>query len=92
MIPVYLFFVYLLHPSLAVIAVLGAVVLIILTFITEHRSNAPLKSASRAGGQRMAIAEQARRNAEAIYAMGLSPHIGARYAALNDSQCRRRSR
>lgn len=72
-IPVYLFFVYLLHPSLAVIAVLGAVVLIILTFITEHRSNAPLKSASQAGGQRMAIAEQARRNAEAIYAMGLSP-------------------
>jgi ATP-binding cassette subfamily C protein len=84
-IPVYLLFVYMLHPSLAVIAVFGAIVLVILTFITEQRSNAPLKSASQAGGQRMAIAEQARRNAEAIYAMGLSPHIGARYAALNDS-------
>ncbi|MCB1485625.1 MAG: type I secretion system permease/ATPase [Hyphomicrobiaceae bacterium] len=84
-IPVYLFFVYLLHPSLAVIAVFGAIVLIALTLVTEHRSNAPLKNAAQAGAQRMIIAEQARRNAEAIYAMGLSPHIGARYAALNDS-------
>ncbi|HMN38530.1 MAG TPA: type I secretion system permease/ATPase [Hyphomicrobium sp.] len=84
-IPVYLFFVYMLHPSLAVIAVMGAIVLIILTLVTEHRSNAPLKSAAQAGSQRMAIAEQARRNAEAIHAMGLSPYLGARYAALNDS-------
>ncbi|MGE0055061.1 MAG: type I secretion system permease/ATPase [Hyphomicrobium sp.] len=84
-IPVYLFFVYMLHPSLAVIAVFGAIILIALTLVTEHRSNAPLKNAAQAGAQRMIIAEQARRNAEAIYAMGLSPHIGARYAALNDS-------
>jgi ATP-binding cassette subfamily C protein len=81
--PIYLFFVYLLHPSLALIAAGGALVLIILTMLTEYRSNAPLKAASAAGGQRLAIAEQTRRNAEAIYAMGLSPHIGKRYDALS---------
>lgn len=82
-IPVYLFFVYLLHPTLALIAAAGAVVLIILTALTEYRSSAPLKAATQVGGQRLAIAEQARRNAEAIYAMGLGPAIGGRYEALN---------
>lgn len=82
-IPVYLFFVYLLHPSLALIAAAGAVVLIILTALTEYRSSAPLKAATQVGGQRLAVAEQARRNAEAIYAMGLGPAIGARYETLN---------
>ena len=81
--PVYLFFVYLLHPSLFLIALAGAIVLIILTFITEHRSNGPLKAASAAGGQRLALAESARRNAEAIYAMGMTPAIERRYDSLN---------
>ena len=81
--PVYLCFVYLLHPSLAIVATLGALLLVVLTIITEYRSSEPLKSASLAGGQRLALAESARRNAESIYAMGLSPHIGKRYDALN---------
>lgn len=82
-IPVYLFFVYLLHPSLALVAAGGAVVLIILTLLTEHRSGAPLKAATAAGGQRMVLAEQSRRNAEAIQAMGLSGHLGGRYDVIN---------
>lgn len=81
--PVYLCFVYLLHPTLALVATLGALLLVVLTIVTEYRSSAPLKSASLAGGQRLALAESARRNAESIYAMGLSPHIGKRYDALN---------
>lgn len=83
--PVYLFFVYMLHPSLALIATGGAIVLIILTLLTEYRSNGPLKAASGAGGQRLAVAEASRRNAEAIYAMGLGPAIGQRYEAMNDA-------
>ncbi len=81
--PVYLCFVYLLHPTLALVATLGALLLVVLTIVTEYRSSAPLKSASMAGGQRLALAESARRNAESIYAMGFSPHIGKRYDALN---------
>jgi len=82
-IPIYLCFVYLLHPSLAFVALLGAMVLIALTIITEYRSSHPLKSASLAGSQRLALAETARRNAESIFAMGLSPHIAKRYDTLN---------
>ncbi|MEQ1670212.1 MAG: type I secretion system permease/ATPase [Hyphomicrobium sp.] len=82
--PVYLFFVYILHPMLAVVAVGGAIVLIILTIVTEYRSSTPLRAAGQAGGQRLALAETARRNAESIHAMGMAPHIGARYQAIND--------
>lgn len=83
-IPIYLAFVYILHPSLAMVAVAGAIALVVLTIATEYRSSKPLKDAGQAGGQRMALAETARRNAESIHAMGMSKHIGARYQALND--------
>ncbi len=81
--PIYLFFVYLLHPSLALIAVIGALLLIGLTILTEVRSSKPMKAATQAGGQRLALAELSRRNAEAIFAMGLGGHIGKRFDALN---------
>ncbi len=81
--PVYLCFVYFLHPTLALVATGGALLLIGLTILTEYLSSRPLKAAGQAGGQRLALAETARRNAESIHAMGLSPHIGKRYDALN---------
>ena len=87
-IPVYLFFVYMLHPALALLATIGAIILIGLTVLTEYRSNAPLKAASAAGGHRLMLAELARRNAEAIYAMGFAPAIGMRYDTLNDEYLR----
>lgn len=83
--PVYLCFVYVLHPTLALVATLGAIFLVILTILTEVRSSAPLKAASAAGSQRLALAETARRNAESIHAMGISPHIGLRFDDLNST-------
>jgi PrtD family type I secretion system ABC transporter len=82
--PIYLGFVYVLHPILALVAVGGALLLIALTVVTEYRSSTPLKAASAAGSQRLALAETARRNAESIHAMGMSQSIGMRYQALND--------
>ena len=82
--PVYLTFVYFLHPTLAIVATCGALVLILLTIMTEYRSSKPIKAASASGGQRLALAEMARRNAEVTYAMGISPHIQQRYEVLND--------
>lgn len=81
--PFYLVFVYLLHPWLAAVALAGALLLIVLTTLTEYLSNKPMKAAAQTGSRRMALAESVRRNAESIYAMGLSPHLNRRYAALN---------
>jgi ATP-binding cassette subfamily C protein len=82
-IPIYMCFVYLLHPTLALVAAGGALLLICLTALTEYKSSKPMLAAAQAGGQRLALAESARRNAETIYAMGISPAIGRRYSALN---------
>ena len=84
-IPLYLLFVYLLHPTLAFIACAGAMALILLTVLTEYLSAEPMKTAARAGGNRLALAQSARRNAEAIEAMGLAPHMTRRYDALNSA-------
>ncbi len=83
--PIFLIFVYFLHPSLALVAVIGALLLVALTVITEYRCAGPLQAAAQSGGQRLALAESARRNAEPIHAMGLSENIATRYATLNDA-------
>lgn len=83
--PIFLIFVYVLHPSLALVAVIGAVLLIALTLLTEAKCAEPLEAAAQSGSQRLALAESARRNAEAIHAMGLAPSLGQRYGTLNDS-------
>ncbi|MFN0217671.1 MAG: type I secretion system permease/ATPase [Hyphomicrobium sp.] len=82
-IPIYLLFVYLLHPVLALVALIGALFLVVLTLLTEYRSSAPLRAASISGSKRLALAESVRRNAEAIQAMGLSATLSRRYEALN---------
>lgn len=86
--PIYLAFVYILHPMLALVAGLGALLLVALTLLTEAGSSAPLAAAGRAGGQRLALADAARRNADAIQAMGMGPSMAARYQALNDAYLR----
>jgi ATP-binding cassette subfamily C protein len=83
-IPVYLLFVYFLHPVLALIAVGGALLLIALAFLTEYRSAGPLRAASQSGSERMALAEAARRNAETLTAMGYDAYIRQRFTRLNE--------
>jgi ATP-binding cassette subfamily C protein PrsD len=84
-IPLYLFFVYMLHPTLALVAFAGAAALVLLTILTEYLSAEPMKTAARAGGHRLALAQSAWRNAETIEAMGMAPHITRRYEALNST-------
>ena len=82
-IPVYLLFVYVLHPGLALVAVGGAIALVLLTILTEQLSAAPIKAAARLGGDRVSLAESARRNAEAIQALGLAARMRTQYTELN---------
>lgn len=82
-IPVYIAFVYMLHPLLAAVAAGGALLLVLLTWLAESKSSAPLSAAAKSGGQRLALAEIVRRNADAIGAMGLAPNLAKRYVDLN---------
>lgn len=82
-IPIYLLFVYLLHPVLALVALIGALFLIALTLLTEYRSSEPMKYAAAAGSLRLSLAETVRRNAEAIQAMGITASLAKRYDTIN---------
>lgn len=82
-IPIYLIFVFALHPLLGYITLGGAGVLIALTFLTEWLSRNPSKTVMELVGRRQGMAEAARRNAESIQAMGFSGHYYERFSAVN---------
>ena len=82
-VPIYLGVVFLLHPLLGFFALIGALLLVALTLLTERRTTAPMKSASASGAQRLAFGEETRRNAEVIQALGLGRRMLDRWEALN---------
>jgi PrtD family type I secretion system ABC transporter len=82
-IPLYLAVVYLLHPWLGAFSLGGAILLILLTALTELRSAGPTRDAAQSSGQRIALGEAARRNAEVIKAMGLGVSMQKRWEQLN---------
>ena len=88
--PFYLALVYLLHPWLGLLAMAGAFILILLTWLTEWRSRAPMRAMSESATARFSFVEAARRNAEVAHACGLGPALGRRWSRasetyLNDS-------
>ncbi len=82
-VPVYIGVIFLLHPSLGIFAVCGALILVAMTLVTEWKSAGPMKAAAKSGSERIAYGEIARRNAEVIRAMGLGPQLQRQWATIN---------
>jgi ATP-binding cassette subfamily C protein len=82
-IPFYLAICFLFHPVIGIAALIGAVVLVLLTLCAEVFTRKPIKSAALQGAKRLAAAEAARRNADVLRAMGMGGALGARWDALN---------
>lgn len=81
-IPIYLVFVFLLHPWLGVLAVSGALVMIGLAVVTEFRVRGPSQKAAASSAKRLALGEAARRNVETIQTLGMGARIGERWSDL----------
>jgi ATP-binding cassette subfamily C exporter for protease/lipase len=69
--PIYLTVIYLLHPSLGVLALVGAVILIGLAYANEKLSKEPLEAANQHAVLANNFASSNLRNAEVIEAMGM---------------------
>lgn len=82
-VPLYVLFVYLLHPLLGAVTLGGAVVLTLLTILTELRSRKLSGAAQQANVARGTIADSNARNAEILKAMGFAGRAVARYTAAN---------
>jgi ATP-binding cassette subfamily C protein len=83
--PVYLGICFLFHPYIGLTALAGAVILVMLTIVTETRTRSPTRSATQFAIARNALLEASRRNAEAITAMGMVGRIARRWGDLNRS-------
>ena len=81
--PIYLGVIFLLHPLMGLFATVGALLLVVLTIWTELASSGPMRNAARTGAERSALGEAARRNAEAVRALGMGGRIGQRWHDLN---------
>ena len=82
-VPLYLWLCFLLHPLLGWTLVVGAVILMAMTALTELRTRGPAKDVIRAGMQRAASLEAARRNAEIVTALGMERRVVGRFAERN---------
>jgi ATP-binding cassette, subfamily C, type I secretion system permease/ATPase len=81
--PLYLAFVFILHPVLGWVTVAGALVLIAVTLLTEKLVKAPSEAAMATSKRRMAIAEACDRNSEVLQAMGFGRRFSRRLEAVN---------
>ncbi|MFX0547296.1 type I secretion system permease/ATPase [Roseovarius sp. S1116L3] len=82
--PIFLAFVYFLHPMLGALTIAGAFVLTSLAIITELRTRNWGSATMASTIERNAIADSNARNAEVLKAMGFASRAVARFAAAND--------
>lgn len=82
-IPLFLGFVYLLHPLLGIIATLGTVLLVGFTWATERLTGSTQRATSGAYNIRSQILESHVRNAETLNALGMVENAATRYDHAN---------
>lgn len=77
--PFYLGAIFLLHPWLGFLSLGGMILLIGLTWLSEHRLRQPSRDATLATAKRQQAAETTRRHAEVLRAMGFADRAAARF-------------
>jgi hypothetical protein len=83
--PLYVLVCWLFHPLIGIAAIIGSIILICLTVAAEYTTSAPSKTAISLATRREGLLEASRRNAEVLQAMGMAPHMSARFAKVNES-------
>jgi ATP-binding cassette subfamily C protein len=81
--PVYLGVCFLFHFWIGVTALIGALVLVVITILTETRTRGPAKAFARFAVSRSSLATEGRRNAEVLQAMGMRRQAALRWRESN---------
>lgn len=71
-VPIYFAVLFLFHSLLGLVALAGALILIVLSIVNEVLSRRPLEEASKLSARSIDFAEAGRRNAETLHAMGMT--------------------
>jgi len=83
--PFYLAICFAFHVLIGVTALVGAVILITLTVVTEYMSRVPAREAMGLAARRNDLAATSRRNAEVLVAMGMSGRLTKRWSEANEN-------
>ncbi|MGY4423407.1 PrtD family type I secretion system ABC transporter [Bradyrhizobium sp. JR6.1] len=82
--PFYMLICFAFHWLLGVTALIGAVILVTLTLITEYMSRTPAREAMSLAARRNDLAASSRRNAEVLVAMGMAGRMNKRWNEANE--------
>src|SRR5207248_5679792 len=82
--PFYLAICFAFHWLIGVTALVGAIILVTLTLITEFLSRQPAREAMGLAARRNDLAATSRRNAEVLVAMGMSGRLTRRWSEANE--------
>ena len=82
--PFYLAICFAFHVMIGLTALIGAIILVTLTVVTEFMSRAPAREAMGLAARRNDLAATSRRNAEVLVAMGMSGRLTRRWSEANE--------
>ncbi|MGJ4926757.1 type I secretion system permease/ATPase [Bradyrhizobium sp. HKCCYLS2038] len=82
--PLYLAICFAFHVMLGVTALVGAIILVALTLVTEFLTRTPAKEAMGLAARRNDLATASRRNAEVLVAMGMTGRLMQRWGETNE--------
>jgi PrtD family type I secretion system ABC transporter len=82
--PFYLAICFAFHVMIGLTALVGAIILVTLTVVTEFMSRAPAREAMGLAARRNDLAAASRRNAEVLVAMGMSGRLTKRWSEANE--------
>src|SRR5258708_4926981 len=83
--PFYLAICFAFHWLLGTTALVGALILVTLTLVTEFMSRQPAREAMTLAARRNDLAATSRRNAEVLIAMGMSGRLTKRWSEANEN-------
>jgi len=89
--PIFIAVIFLMHPVLGIVALIGAVVLFAIALANDFATRKPLRESSEASIQALQQAEAASRNADVIQAMGMMPEMVRRWHEHNDQSLDRQA-
>ena len=83
--PFYLAICFAFHVMIGITALVGAIILVTLTVLTEFLSRAPARQALGLASRRNDLAATSRRNAEVLVAMGMAGRLSRRWSEANQN-------
>lgn len=78
-IPIYMAVIFMFHPLLGVLAIVGACISVLLTYLNNRKTSGPIGEANKLAIRSSSTADNTLRNAEVIEAMGMREAVKARW-------------